>query len=145
MLYSLCSVSAKSLPSAYIFPQSESESEVTQLCPTLRPHGLTIAYQVPPFMGFSRQEYWSGLPFPSPGDLPDPGIEPGLYKYKLCLVQGSEDGPATQQNFCFLFCRVHEVRQLPHPELKFSGPFAKGCGHVTRSHQSSASLLRWAF
>ena len=28
------------------------------------------------FMGFSRQEYWSGLPFPSPGDLPDPGIEP---------------------------------------------------------------------
>ena len=36
----------------------------------------TIAYQAPPFMGFSRQEYWSGLPFPSPGDLPDPGIEP---------------------------------------------------------------------
>jgi len=29
-------------------------------------------------MGFSRQEYWSGLPFPSPGDLPDPGIEPSL-------------------------------------------------------------------
>ena len=29
-----------------------------------------------PSMGFSRQEYWSGLPFPSPGDLPDPGIEP---------------------------------------------------------------------
>ena len=29
------------------------------------------------FMGFSRQEYWSGLPFPSPGDLPNPGIEPG--------------------------------------------------------------------
>ena len=36
----------------------------------------TVAYQVPPSMGFSRQEYWSGLPFPSPGDLPDPGIEP---------------------------------------------------------------------
>ena len=32
----------------------------------------TVAYQVPPFIGFSRQEYWSGLPFPSPGDLPDP-------------------------------------------------------------------------
>ena len=31
----------------------------------------------PLFMGFSRQEYWSGLPFPSPGDLTDPGIEPG--------------------------------------------------------------------
>ena len=37
----------------------------------------TVAYQAPPYMGFSRQEYWSGLPFPSPGDLPDPGIEPG--------------------------------------------------------------------
>ena len=36
----------------------------------------TVAYQVPTTMGFSRQEYWSGLPFPSPGDLPDPGIEP---------------------------------------------------------------------
>ena len=37
----------------------------------------TVAYQAPPSMGFSRQQYWSGLPFPSPGDLPDPGIEPG--------------------------------------------------------------------
>ena len=36
----------------------------------------TVAYQVPPSMGFSRQEYWSVLPFPSPGDLPNPGIEP---------------------------------------------------------------------
>ena len=36
----------------------------------------TIAHQTPPSMGFSRQERWSGLPFPSPGDLPDPGIEP---------------------------------------------------------------------
>ena len=36
----------------------------------------TIAYQAPPSMRFPRQEYWSGLPFPSPGDLPDPGIEP---------------------------------------------------------------------
>ena len=36
----------------------------------------TVAYQAPPSMGFSRQEYWNGLPFPSPGDLSDPGIEP---------------------------------------------------------------------
>ena len=36
----------------------------------------TVAYQAPPSMEFSRQEYWSGLPFPSPGDLPDPGIKP---------------------------------------------------------------------
>ena len=36
----------------------------------------TAACQAPLSMGFSRQEYWSGLPFPSPGDLPDPGMEP---------------------------------------------------------------------
>ena len=36
----------------------------------------TVAHQAPLSMGFSRQEYWSGLPFPSPGDLPDPGMEP---------------------------------------------------------------------
>ena len=37
----------------------------------------TVAHEAPPSMGFSRQEYWSGLPFPSPGDLPNPGIKPG--------------------------------------------------------------------
>ena len=37
----------------------------------------TVARQAPLSMGFSRQEYWGGLPFPSPGDLPNPGIEPG--------------------------------------------------------------------
>ena len=37
----------------------------------------TVANQSPPSMGFSRQEYWSGLPFPSAGDLPDPGSESG--------------------------------------------------------------------
>ena len=39
---------------------------------TLQPHGHMASLS----MGFSRQEYWSGLPFPSPGDLPNPGIEP---------------------------------------------------------------------
>ena len=37
----------------------------------------TVAYQAPPSVGFSRQEHWSGLSFPPPEDLPDPGIEPG--------------------------------------------------------------------
>ena len=37
----------------------------------------TVAHQAPPSMAFSKQEYWSGLPFSSPGDLPDPGIKPG--------------------------------------------------------------------
>ena len=37
----------------------------------------SVTHQASLSMGFSRQEYWSGLPFPSTGDLPDPGIEPG--------------------------------------------------------------------
>ena len=52
-----------------------SESEVVQSCLTLCNPG-TVAHQTPPSIGFSRQEHLSGLPFPSPGDLPDPGIEP---------------------------------------------------------------------
>ena len=57
---------------SYPFLWEESESEVTQSCPTL----CSPLYQASPPMGFSRQEYWSGVPFPSPGDLPNPGIEP---------------------------------------------------------------------
>ena len=49
---------------------------VTKSCPTLVTP-WTIALQVPLSLGFSRQEYWSGLPFPSPGDLSNPGIKPG--------------------------------------------------------------------
>ena len=52
-------------------------SVVAQSCPTLCNPVDYIAQQAPLSMGFSRQEYWSGLPFPSPGDLPDLGIEPG--------------------------------------------------------------------
>ena len=49
---------------------------VIKLCLTLATP-WTVALQAPLFMGFPRQEYWSGMPFPSPGDLPNPGIETG--------------------------------------------------------------------
>ena len=51
-------------------------SLVAKSCPTLATP-WAVACQAPLSMGFSRQEYWSGLPFPSPGDLPDPGIKLG--------------------------------------------------------------------
>ena len=47
---------------------------VAKSCPTVTL--WTVAHQVSMFMGFPRQEYWRGLPFPSPGDLPDPRIKP---------------------------------------------------------------------
>ena len=62
----------------------------------------TVANQVPPPMGFSRQEYWSGLPFPSPGDLPDPGIELRLPLGRHCrqaLYRLSHQG---RSNFLYI-------------------------------------------
>ena len=52
----------------------------------------TVAYQAPPSMGFSRQEYWSGLPFPSPGDLPNPGIEPGSPTFQADALTSEPPG-----------------------------------------------------
>ena len=57
------------------FSKGEVKVLVVQSCPTLQSHAVTC--HAPLSMGFSRQEYWSVLPFPSPRDLPDPGIEPG--------------------------------------------------------------------
>ena len=47
----------------------------------------TVACQAPLSMGFSKQEYWSGLSFPTPGDLPDPGIEPASLVSPALAVQ----------------------------------------------------------
>ena len=54
--------------------ESKSQTLVAQLCPTLC-DSMDLAHQVSLSIEFSRQEYWSGLPLPSPGDLPDPGIK----------------------------------------------------------------------
>ena len=59
----------------------------------------SVAYQAPPSMGFSRQEYWSGLPFPSPGDLPNPGIEPGSPSFQADALTSEPPGKKKQ---CFM-------------------------------------------
>ena len=58
-----------------VIPDCSVCEVVSVMSDSVRPYG-TIACRAPPFMIFSRQEYWSGLPCPSPGDLPDPGMEP---------------------------------------------------------------------
>ena len=60
----------------------------------------TVAYEASPSMGFSGQEYWSGLPFPSPGDLPDRGIEPGSPALQADAVRS--DPPEKKVHFCQL-------------------------------------------
>ena len=52
----------------------------------------TVAHQAPPPMEFSRQEYWSGQPFPSSGDLPDPGIKPESPALKTNSLQSEPPG-----------------------------------------------------
>ena len=56
------------------------------------PTPWTVAYQAPPSMGFSRQEDWNGLPFPSPGDLPDPGIKPGSPTFQADALTSEPPG-----------------------------------------------------
>ena len=84
----------------------------------------TVAYQDSPSMGFSRQENWSGFPFPSPGDLPNPGIEPGLPHCGQTLYhlghQGSQLtwlGRGLFHNSCLVSC-VENTSSLPRDHLQ---------------------------
>ena len=52
----------------------------------------TVAHQAPQSMEFSRQDYWSGLPFPSPGDLPNPGIKPGSPTWQADALSSEPPG-----------------------------------------------------
>ena len=70
----------------------------------------TIALQAPPSMGFPRQEYWSGLPFPPPGDLPDTGIEPRSL-VSLALAGGSLS-PEPSWNRFYIIC--HNLKKYPN-------------------------------
>ena len=64
----------------------------------------TVAYQAPPSMGFSRQEYWSGLPFPSPEDLPNTGIEPGSPTLQADALPSEPPGkPVLNYKYIFFF------------------------------------------
>ena len=67
----------------------------------------TAAYQAPQSMGFSRQEYWSGLPFPSPGDLPDPGIEPRSPALQADALTSEPPGKPLIHNFFLKFHSFH--------------------------------------
>ena len=65
----------------------------------------TIALQAPLLMGFPRQEYWSGLPFPSPRDLPDPGIKPGSHALQTDLP--SETPGFGTLNLVYSWCLIN--------------------------------------
>ena len=65
-----------------------------------------VALQAPLSMEFSRQEYWSGLPFPSPGDLPDPGIKPRSPALQVdCLLSEPPGGESNEENYITI-CKI---------------------------------------
>ena len=67
------------------------KERVSPSCPTLC-DPMDIAHQSPLSMGFSKQEYWSGLPFPSPGNLPNPGIKPTSLALQADSLQSEPPG-----------------------------------------------------
>ena len=80
----------------------ESESEVAQWSPTLC-NSMTIACQSSPTMGLSRQEYWNGLPFPSPGDRPNAGIGRGSSALQADSLSREPPGNQNCRSFVILY------------------------------------------
>ena len=66
----------------------------------------TVAYQASLSMGFSRQEYWSGLPFPSPGDLPDSGIKPGSPALEGDALTSEPPGKPIYYKYCVIMTHL---------------------------------------
>jgi len=113
-------------------------SEVVQSCPTLRPHG----HQVPPSMGFSRQEYWSGLPFPSLGNFPTQGLNPGLPHCRQILYRLSHQG-----NLTLLYSKYLEIFLFFMTNTLYPWDRASPKSHTllpaTSNHQQSIFCFLW--
>ena len=90
----------------------------------------TVACHAPLSMGFSRQEYWSGLPFPSPGDLPNPGIKPSVTDSLPLSYQGSPRGDGEE------LAKETETEQLGRRWSQESAVSWKPHEHVSRGRDS---------
>ena len=82
--------------------ERKSESDPAQSCPTLGTP-RTAARQAPPSMALPGQEHWSGLPFPPPGDLPDPGTVPGSPALQVDSLLPEPPGKLTEER------RIHQI------------------------------------
>ena len=104
-----------------------------------------VAYQAPLSMGFSRQEYWNGLPFPFPGDLPDTGIEPGSPALQADALPSEPPGKPSVSSVtqsCATFCDPHESQHtrplcpLPTPRV-----YPNSCPSSRWCHPSISSSV----
>ena len=120
-------------------------------CPTLCNPMDSSLHQAPPSMGFSRQEYWSGLPFPSPGNLPNPGIKPRSLTLQTDALPSEPPGKQRCTNFScggpgitvILNCLPAPGRPsfIIAPVLRFS-PYPSPCAF--RIKLLYLSQLKWA-
>ena len=103
---------------------SKQKVLVSQLCLTLWEKERATAHQAPLSMGFFRQEYWSGLPFPSPGDLANSGIEPGSPTLQVDSLSSEPPGkPYKKEDPCR---RKMGIQPLPI-ELTAPAPGSDTC------------------
>ena len=105
----------------------------------------TVAYQAPPSEGFSRQEYWSGLPFPSPGDLPNPGIKlssPALAgEFFTTELPGKPSPFPPSSYFCLYFFFLFLVFPLTHlPSLSCDTCSSSYLSHLSFSAFAQAGV-----
>ena len=100
-----------------------------------------VAYQALPYMGFSRQEYWHGLPLPYPGDLPKPGIKPGSPALQTHALPSEPPGKPladTKEELKSLLMKVKEEREKVGLKLNVD---SENEDHGIRSHHLMAD--RW--
>ena len=104
----------------------------------------TVAYQALPSMGFSSQEYWSGLPFPSPEDLPDSAMEPGSPAFRTDALPS--EPPGKQSKSCPWVVLEKEIvkkkkkkkkRQQYIRERKVNAEVDNRCNNNTKSKRDS--------
>ena len=99
----------------------------------------TVVYQASPSMGFFRQEYWSGVPFLSPGDLPDPGIEPGSPKLQADALPSEPPGNLYLFHFFLLVIYKSVLKKSIMTEIEIT---QKTQNRVYFSQNSQVSLFK---
>ena len=108
----------------------------------------TVAYQASPSMGFSRQEYWSGLPFPSPGDFPDPGIKPGSLALEADALTSEPPGkPKYSKSHTVLIIESWDGQWIPRHRTKVTNNVKKNKllhqNSVREGYYKWTSVLEW--
>ena len=109
----------------------------------------TVAHQAPPSVGFSRQEYWSGLPFPSPRDLPDLGIEPRSPELQADALTSEPPGKPCWSQCLFTVLKILGLLRIMLNLLylcSINGTIKPGWQHIASQHGLltiwTVSLLR---